>query len=112
MNLSDQHKIFVIKKNTEIKEILSKGKKIRTKYGIFFIGLKKTNNWIEFAVLIKKSTGNAVWRNYCKRIVRAYSRNKIDMFPANRQVIFIYTYEGKINYKLLEEELDKILIAL
>jgi ribonuclease P protein component len=112
MNLSDQHKVFTIKKNIEIKAILSTGKKIRTKYGIFFLGQKKTDNRVDFAVLIKKSTGNAVWRNYCKRIVRAYSKNKIDMFPSNRQIIFIYTYKGKINYNLLEEEFDKNLTTL
>jgi len=112
MNLSAQHKIFTIKKSTEIKEILSTGKKIRTKYGVFFLGKNATNNRMDFAVLIKKSTGKAVWRNYCKRIVKAYARKKIDMFPANRQIIFIYTYEGKIKYNLLEEEFNKNLRAL
>ena len=107
MNLRDQHSIVTIKKNTEIKEILSTGKKIYTKYGIFFIGHKKTDSRLNFAVLIKKSVGNAVWRNYCKRIIRAYTRKKIDKFPENRQVIFLYTHGGKISYRLLEEEFDK-----
>ena len=112
MNLRDHHKIVTIKKNTEIKEILSTGKRIHTQYGIFFIGQKRTNNRINFAVLIKKSVGNAVWRNYCKRIIRAYTRNNIDILPENRRVIFLYNYDGKINYTLLEEELDKKLATL
>jgi len=112
MNLRDQHKVITIKKNSEIKEILSNGTKIYTKYGIFFIGHKKTDNLINFAVLIKKSVGKAVWRNYCKRIVRAYVKNNIDIFPDKRQIIFLYTHEGKIEYKILEEEFDKKLATL
>ena len=112
MNLFAQHKIVTIKKNTEIKELLSTGKKINTKYGVFFLGNKRKDERIKFAVLIKKSVGKAVWRNYCKRIIRAYIRNRIDNFLENRQVIFLYTYDGKINYKLLEEEFDKKLALL
>ena len=112
MNLFAQHKIETIKKNTEIKELLSTGKKINTKYGIFFLGNKRKDDRIKFAVLIKKSVGKAVWRNYCKRIIRAYIRNRSDNFLEKSQVIFIYTYNGKINYKLLEEEFDKKLTLL
>jgi ribonuclease P protein component len=112
MNIHDQHKIISIKKNTEIKKILATGKRIQTKYGIFFIKQNKTDNKMNFAVLIKKSVGNAVWRNYCKRIVRAYIRNKINLFPQNSKCLFLYTYEDKINYQLLEEELDKKLNTL
>jgi len=112
MNLFAQHKIITIKKNSEIKELLSTGKKIYTKYGTFFLGNKRKDDQINFAVLIKKSVGKAVWRNYCKRIIRAYIRNRIDNFLENRQVIFLYTYGGKINYKLLEKEFDKKLAIL
>lgn len=112
MNLFAQHKIVTIKKETEIKELLSNGKKINTKYGIFFLGNKRKDDRINFAVLIKKSVGKAVWRNYCKRIIRAYIRNRTDNFLENRQVIFLYTYDSRINYKLLEEEFDKKLALL
>ena len=112
MNSRDQHKIVTIKKNTEITSILSTGKKIYTQYGIFFLGQNKTDNRINFAVLIKKSVGNAVWRNYCKRIIRTCIRKNIDQLPKNIQIIFIYTYDGKINYQLLEEEFDKKLATI
>ncbi len=57
MNLLDRPKIITIKKNTEIKKILSTGKKIYTQYGIFFLGQKKTDEQLNFAVLIKKKCG-------------------------------------------------------
>jgi len=112
MNLQDQHNFVTIKKNTEIKTILSTGKKIYTQFGIFFLGKKKTDKRIYFAVLIKKSVGNAVWRNYCKRIIRTYMRKNINNLPENLQIIFLYTYDGKINYQLLEEEFGKKLATI
>ena len=107
MNLKDRHKIVALKKNTDIRKVLSSGEKVYTKFGIFFLSHKTTNNQMNFAVLIKKSVGNAVFRNYCKRIVRTYVRKNIDQFPQKSQVIFLYTYQGKINYHLLEEEFYK-----
>ena len=80
MNSHAHPKFDVIKKNSEIKELLSQGKKIHTKYGVFFLNDKSNESRLRFAVLIKKSVGNAVWRNYCKRIVRSYIRNRIDIF--------------------------------
>jgi len=112
MNSHDQHKIVTIKKNTEIRAILSTGKKIYTQYGTFFLGYEKTDNRIKFAVLIKKSVGNAVWRNYCKRIIRTYIRKNVDRLPENIQIIFLYTFDGKINYSRLEKEFYKKLTTL
>ena len=83
-----------------------------SKYGVFFIGHNDIPVQVRVAVLIKKSVGNAVVRNYCKRIVRAYIRNRIDTFFENGQVIFVYTYTGKTKYNLLEEEFDKKLAVL
>ena len=102
----------MIKKNIEIKKILLTGRKIHTKYGIFFIDHTNTDNRVNFAVLIKKNVGNAVWRNYCKRIVRAYVRKKYDLFTQYSKFLFLYTYDAKINYNLLEKEFDKKLDTL
>jgi ribonuclease P protein component len=107
MNLHAHPNIIVIKKNSEIRDIFSKGKKIYTKYGVFFLCDKSNTDQLRFAVLIKKNVGNAVQRNYCKRIVRTYMRNKINSFTKNGKILFVYTYEGKIGYTLLEQEFDK-----
>jgi ribonuclease P protein component len=107
MNLRAHPKITTIKKNSEIKELLSSGKKVHTKYGVFFLKCKSNDNQFRFAVLIKKSVGNAVRRNYCKRIVRTYIRNRIHNFAENLNIIFVFNFEGKTQYNLLEEEFDK-----
>jgi ribonuclease P protein component len=107
MNSHVPPKITIIKKNTEIKEILARGKKIPTKYGVFFIDHQSNLSGLRVAVLIKKSVGQAVWRNYCKRIVRSYFRNKLRHYISKGQVIFVYSFAGKTSYRNLEEEFDK-----
>jgi ribonuclease P protein component len=112
MNSHAHPNIQIIKKNSEIKDLLSQGKKIYTKFGFFFIGNNTDQKNFRFAILIKKSVGNAVWRNYCKRITRVYIRNRRDKFIKNNLVLFVYTFKGKIRYKLLEEEFDHKLAFL
>jgi ribonuclease P protein component len=106
MNLSAHPKIHVIKKNSEIKQVLSQGKKIHTKYGILFLYDKTQGETFRFAVLIKRQVGNAVKRNYCKRIVRSYIRNRINTYLKNYKVIVMYNFDGDINYNLLMNEFD------
>ena len=96
MSLSVPHKIESIKKNNDIKNLMLEGDKIFTKYGIFFLNRDIKNNTFEFAVLIKKSVGKAVWRNYCKRLVREYMRAHIQIFTRYNNILFIYNYKGKI----------------
>jgi ribonuclease P protein component len=107
MNLRAHHKIHVIKKNSEIKQVLSQGKKIHTKYGIFFLYDRGHGETFRFAVLIKRKVGNAVKRNYCKRIVRTYIRNRLHTYIKKYKVVFMYNFDGDINYNLLMNEFDK-----
>jgi ribonuclease P protein component len=107
MNLSVQHNFVSIKKNDDIKKILEKGKKIPTKYGLFFVDFNQNKQDVKFAVLIKKSVGIAVRRNYCKRIVREYIRNHVHSFGNYRNIIFLFTYKNKLDYKSLKEEFDQ-----
>lgn len=76
--------------------------------GILFLHHKDDADDTKFAVLIKKNTGNAVQRNYRKRIVREYLRKNISRFvPRYNRVIFLYTMPGSIDYQMLTEEIDK-----
>ena len=53
MNLSVLHKIITIKKDTDIKELMSKGEKIYTKYGLFFLNNDVKIDQFGFAILIR-----------------------------------------------------------
>ena len=109
MNISARHKIFSLKRKDAIEKLLANGLKKHTKYGVFFFDSDhiSNNGPIEFAVLIKKNVGKAIWRNYCKRIVREYVRKNNAFFKNFQKAIFLYNYEGKINYNLLEKELNE-----
>lgn len=106
MNLSALLKILPIKKDTDIKELMSKSEKIYTKYGLFFLNRDVKIDQFGFAVLIKKRVGKAVWRNYCKRLIREYMRAHIHIFSRYNRILFLYNYEGAVDYKGLTEEFD------
>ena len=57
-----------------------------------------------FGVLIKRSVGKAVHRNYCKRIVREFIRNNLPYFCPFNRIIFLYTYSGNVSFTSLSEE--------
>jgi len=98
MNSFVQPKIPVIKKKVEIKNILQNGHRIKTRYGNFYL-LKNESGVNRMAVLIKKHVGNAVQRNYRKRIVREYIRDSINKFESYNEIIFLFNFIGEISYK-------------
>jgi ribonuclease P protein component len=105
MSISNQPDIIFLKKN-EISEILETGKKFYTKYGLYFLTNISGDPNIHIAVLIKKSVGKAVERNYYKRIVKEYIRKNIDKFSLWNRIVFIYNYRGKVKFKDIMEEFD------
>ena len=106
MNLSVLPEINIIKSKNVIKDILDNGTKIYTRFGIFFLK-KNTEEKKYIAVLIKKSIGIAVKRNYYKRILREYLRNNIDKFPDYNQIIFLFNGSGNATYADIKEEFGK-----
>ena len=112
MSLSAQHNIVSIKKDDEIKKILANGKKIYTKYGIFFLAESPKIDPPGFAILIKKNVGNAVFRNYCKRLVREYTRKRLDIFSKYSRILFLYNFRGDVAFDLMSDEFNRRLEIL
>jgi ribonuclease P protein component len=106
MNSSARHKIKSIKSQNEIKQLLSSGKKIYTKFGIFFLG-KNENPEKQVAVLVKKAVGIAVKRNYYKRILREYIRTSLDNFSDYNKIIFVINKRIDVPFSQLKMELDQ-----
>ncbi len=104
MNLSARpDKYQVIKKRNEIKEILQNGYRIKTRFGNFYL-MQGEQGMKRMAVLIKKHVGNAVQRNYCKRIIRTYIRNTAHQIKQYNDIIFLYTFSGDVTYQDIYEE--------
>lgn len=106
MNLSRRHRIVSIRKAKEIKEVLDNSKKIHHKYGIIFLNKSKVvSEKLRAAVLVKKSCGSAVRRNYIKRIGRNFIVRNITLFKNYNRVIFLFLSKENFKYKDLEKEL-------
>lgn len=103
MNISKALNIVSLTKKDEIRHILIKGQKIYTKFGLLF--LYKNNNDIlsKIGILIKKKSGNAVKRNYIKRIIRQFVCKEYNIISHYNIIIFLYNYKGKISYKDLRD---------
>ena len=106
MSLSAQHKIKPIKSQNEIKQLLSSGKKIYTKFGIFFLG-KNEKPEKQVGVLVKKAVGNAVKRNYYKRVLREYIRTSLDNFSDYNIIIFVINKKINVPFSQLKMEFDQ-----
>ena len=110
MNLSKRLNIVSVSDSKEIKYILDHSKKIYFKYGIVFLNKDSdSKEKLRFAVLVKKHCGNAVRRNYIKRISRNFVVRNITLFKPYNRVIFLFLSKETFKYKDLEEQLLKAL---
>lgn len=106
MSTSAQHKIKPLKSQKEIKQLLSSGKKIYTKFGIFFLG-KDENPEKQVGILVKKAVGIAVKRNYYKRVLREYIRTNLENFSDYNKIIFVINKKIDVPFSQLKMELDQ-----
>lgn len=110
MNLSKRHNIKSLKKNDEIKYVLNNGKKLYTKFGIIFLLNIKADQQRKAAVLLKKSTGNSVKRNYIKRILRQILTDYFLLFNSYNRVIIMYQSQRDVDYQSVKKEIANKLI--
>jgi ribonuclease P protein component len=110
MNISRRLNIVSINDSKEIKYVLDHSRKIYFKYGIVFLNKDKAvNETLRVAFLVKKNCGNAVRRNYIKRIARFLIIKNITLFKKYNRVIFLFMSKENFKYKQLEENLLKAL---
>jgi ribonuclease P protein component len=88
------------------------GKKIRTKYGYLNLSNNPLLPVFKLRIIIRKGVGNAVYRNYIKRIIREYMRIKRSELMRFNDCVFFYQYKTKINYIDLQNELDVKIASL
>ncbi len=109
MNLSKTHNIRSLKSKNEIKDLLANGQKVFTKYGLLFYKRHPETEYNAIGILIKKKCGNAVKRNYIKRIIRSFIREYAEELTVYNRMVFLYTYSGRITYSELKEQYLKAL---
>ena len=99
-------KIISIKSKKEIKQLLETGEKRYTRFGIFFLA-KNEKPEKQIAVLVKKSIGIAVKRNYFKRLIREYIRKNLKKFSDYNQIIFVINKKIDVPFAQLKLEFDQ-----
>ncbi|MBD3223233.1 MAG: ribonuclease P protein component [Caldithrix sp.] len=109
MNISSQDKIVTLKSRHQINNVLKRGFKISTQFGpIFFPKGKKNDDSkvCKIAILLSKKVGNAVHRNYVKRIFKEYIRKHPATFKKYGRAVLIYNFKGSVNFHAMEKELN------
>jgi len=101
MNISKTLRIRTVGRKDEIKSLLDSSKKIYTTFGLIFLNTDIQDEDLKIAVLVKKKCGTAVKRNYIKRIIRHFVRENRSLFLNYNRVIFLYRYQGTVNFNLL-----------
>ncbi len=102
MILSKTPNIYSLKNKKEIIDLLASGRKVYTKYGIIFLKNISEAEVTTVAILVKKKCGNAVKRNYIKRLLRHFIHEHALQLSKNSKIAFLYLYTGKAEYKKIE----------
>lgn len=102
-------KVNVVKKALDFDNIIKSGKKKRNKYFNIFYQNYGVGESL-FGIAVSKKLGNAVFRNKCKRQIRAMIDDNRDIFKLNNKYIIMLKSEGtKLSYHEKEKELIKLL---
>ena len=99
MNISKTLNIVTLSNKDEIHHIIKEGQKVYTKFGLVFLYKENEKVFKKIGILIKKKSGNAVKRNYIKRIIRQFVRNEYNLLCHYSKIIFLYNYYIGFNNK-------------
>ncbi|NQX83299.1 MAG: ribonuclease P protein component [Mycoplasmataceae bacterium] len=103
-------KKYSLKSKTLFNKVLNKGIKIKSKY--FFISYKQSNNFL-LGISIPKKLGNAVFRNYHKRVIKNIIPNIKNIYKIKAHIVLIFkepfaNLPMDLKIKILNEEFKKI----
>lgn len=98
-----------IKNSQEFENIIKSGNKKRNFYFVIYYKERK-NDFSRFGVTLSKNFGNAVKRNYYKRVLREIIRNNQKKFKKSYDYIIIMKKNcDNLNYQIIEEKLIDLL---
>jgi len=83
--------------------------KIKTKYGYLTLANNPLHPDLKIRIIIKKVVGNAVQRNYYRRVLRKYLKDNHSKFKRYNDCVFYYHYKTRAYFQEIQNELnDKI----
>ncbi len=102
MNISKTRNIVTLSNKDEIQNIMKLGQKVYTKFGLIFLYQDYKNSLQKIGILVNKKSGNAVKRNYIKRIIRQFVRDEYHLLSHYTKIIFLYNHQNGISYNKLK----------
>ena len=102
-------KLYIVKKTKDFEDIINNGTNLKNK--LFVVHCKKNNlPYDRFGISVSKKLGNAVFRNYYKRIIRSIIDNYKKDYVNSKDYIIILRKEAiSKSYSELEKELIALL---
>ncbi len=101
-------KINVVKNNNDYQKIINNNKVYRNNCFVIYIDSNKLN-YSRFGISVSKKIGNAVVRNYYKRIIRNICDNNFDYHKNIDYIIILRKDCLKMNYQEIEDNLISLI---
>ncbi|MBR4350789.1 MAG: ribonuclease P protein component [Bacilli bacterium] len=103
-------KLNIIKKETEINDIIQTGHRIYNKYYYIYNKENKDNKYYRFCICVSKKLGNAVVRNKNKRQIKdIIDKSNLSFKRENDYVIILRKDITSLTYDQKRDELLSIL---
>ncbi len=100
-------KINVVKKNSDFTKIIKSNHIVKNKYFVIYYlnnELKKSR----FGISVSKKIGNAVTRNYYKRIIRGICDKNLDFHDECDYIIIMRKDASNLNYNDYQDNLVRL----
>ena len=98
---------YSLRKNFEIEKLVKKRMSVGNKY--FAIYYQKNQLGLQIAISVSKKNGNAVERNYQKRVIREIMRNNLEKLSGYRLLVVVKKDSRELSF---EEKKENILYLL
>ena len=88
---------YSLKKNFEIEKLVKKRMSVGNKY--FAIYYQKNQSCLQIAISVSKKNGNAVERNYQKRVIREIMRNNLEKLDGYRLLVVVKKDSRELSFE-------------
>ncbi|MDD4211964.1 MAG: ribonuclease P protein component [Bacilli bacterium] len=99
---------YSLKKTKEIDRVFHLKKSVGSKYYAIYYG-PGTSSLPQIAISISKKVGNAVKRNYEKRVLREIIRPELEYLKPQHYLIIIKKAVQELSYLAKKEEMGKLI---
>lgn len=104
------NKNYILKKNHEIEDLISKKKSVGSKYYIIYYDY--IDNGVHIAISASKKLGDAIVRNYQRRVTKEILRGILPQLEGMRLLLILKPSSLSLSYKEKEKQIRYILAKI